>query len=149
MYNELTNRNNSPAQFESLLRPLLHAGFERSRKLAMGMLLSPLRTTPNRRPYTLAAAAGLLLTNPREALPVVWRWIEADPTFGSELFQQMGRGFGGEPPFYSALDEAQVGQLYLWLEQAFPAQCDARHQRMGGVFGRPVGIGRDASRRSS
>jgi hypothetical protein len=131
MHNELTNRNNSPPQFESLLLPVLQAGFEPSRKLAMGMLRAPSRTTPNRRPYMLAAATGLLLTNPEEAWPVVWRWIEADSAFGSELFQHMGRGFGGEPPFYSALDEAQIGQLYLWLEQSFPAQSDARHQRTG------------------
>jgi hypothetical protein len=39
MHNELTNRNNSPAQFESLLRPLLYVGFEPSRKLAMRMEL--------------------------------------------------------------------------------------------------------------
>jgi hypothetical protein len=54
MHNELTNRNNSPPQFESLLQPLLQAGFEPSRKFAMGMLRAPSRTTPNRRPYTLA-----------------------------------------------------------------------------------------------
>jgi hypothetical protein len=133
VHNELTNRNNSPSQFESLLRPLLQAGFEPSRKLAMGMLRAPSRAIPNRRPYTLASAAGLLLTNPREAWPTVWRWIEADPAFGAELFQQMGRRFSGETPIYSALDDTQIGQLYLWLEQSFPAQSDARHQRMGQV----------------
>jgi hypothetical protein len=131
MHHELTNRNNSPPQFESLLYPLLKAGSEPSRKLAMGMLRTLSRAAPNRRPYRIVAAAGLLSTTPREAWPLVWRWIEADPTFGSDLFQQIGRCFGGELPFYSALDDALVGQLYLWLEQSFPAQSDARHQRMG------------------
>ena len=97
----------------------------------MGMLRAPLRATPNRRPYTLAAAAGLLLTSPREVWPAVWRRIEADAAFGSELFQHMGHSFRSEIPFYLSLDDAQVGQLYLWLEQSFPAQSDARHQRMG------------------
>ena len=73
----------------------------------------------------------MLLTNPKESWPVVWRWIEADPAFGSELFQNMGPGYGGEVPFYSSLDDAQTGQLYLWLEQTFPYQSDARHQHMG------------------
>jgi hypothetical protein len=131
VHNELANRNNSPAQFESLLRPLLKAGYKPSRKLATGMLRTPSRATSTRRSYTLAAAEGLLLTNPREAWPAVWRWIEADQAFGSELFQNLRRESVGETPFYSSLDDAQVGRLYLWLEQSFPTQPDARHQRMG------------------
>jgi hypothetical protein len=131
LHRELTNRDNSPPQFESLLLPLLQAGHEPSRKLAMGMLRAPSRATPNRRPYKLSAAAGLLLTHPKEAWPAVRRWIESDPAFGSELFQHMSHSLRREIPFYFALEDTQVGQLYLWLEQSFPSESDARNQRMG------------------
>jgi hypothetical protein len=131
VFAELNNRNNSPGQFESLLDPLLQSGFAPAQALVRGMLRAPSRATTARRPYILAAAGGWLLTDSRNAWPQIWRWIEADPQFGSELFEELGRSFGAETPFYSRLDEAQAGQLYLWLEQNFPARDDARNQRLG------------------
>jgi hypothetical protein len=131
VFAELNNRNNSSAQFESLLDPLLQSGFGPAQALAKGMLRAPSRATAARRPYMLAAAVGWLSTDTRNAWPQIWRWIEADPQFGSELFQQFGRSVGEETPFYSRLDETQTGQLYLWLEQNFPARDDARNQRLG------------------
>jgi len=131
VFAELNNRNNSPVQFESLLDPLLQSGFAPAQALAKGMLRAPSRATAARRPYTLAAAVGWLSTHPCNAWPQIWRWIERDPQFGSELFQKFGRSFGVESPFYSRLDETQAGQLYVWLERHFPARDDARNQRLG------------------
>lgn len=122
---------NTPEQFESLLYPLLQAGYEPTQKLARGVLRHPLQPRTARRPYVLAAAAQLLMISPKTSWPIVWRWMEADPTFGSELMQKVAHNYGDEERFYAGLEDAQIGELYLWLERTFPAHADTRHQRQG------------------
>src|SRR6202040_3626546 len=59
VFAELKNRNNSPAQFEALLEPLLTAEFAPARDFAASRLTRRCLRVANHRPYAFAAATQL------------------------------------------------------------------------------------------
>jgi hypothetical protein len=59
----------------------------------------------------------------------------SDAPLGSDLFFRFAREYRYEQSFASTLTEAQLGDLYTWLERTFPVRQDARHQ--SGVASRP------------
>jgi hypothetical protein len=134
VYSELKNRNNSPAQCEALLEPLLRAGYEPARDFAAHLLTNVCRGTSSRQLYLLAVATQLLAHCATRSWPAVWKLISADQQLGCDLFQKLGHEYRHDQNFYSTLSEVQLGELYLWLEQAFPHHADPRHQRGGKPF---------------
>jgi hypothetical protein len=131
VYTELKNRKNSPAQCEALLEPLLRVGFAPAREFAMRLLTTRRRRAVHLRSYAQAAATQLLVHCAAQCWPVIWQHISTDRPFGSDLFLKIAHEYRHDSTFYSALTEAQVGDLYVWLEQTFPSHTDPRHQRQG------------------
>jgi hypothetical protein len=130
---ELKNRNNSPAECEALLEPLLTADFEPAHDFARHLLTGRHRSTGSRWPFVLVAATQLLAHSPVQSWSAVWERVSADQVFGHELFERLAHNYRHEQAFYSAFDEAQLAELYLWLAQAFPHRTDP-HGRVGRPF---------------
>jgi len=128
VFAELKNRNNSPAQCEALLGPLLEACFEPARNFAIGLLTRRNLHSVNKRPYALAAATQLLAHPAARCWPQIWKYVLSDAPFGSDLFLRFAREYRHEQSFASTLTEAQLGDLYTWLERTFPVRQDPRHQ---------------------
>jgi len=82
----------------------------------------------NKRPYALAAATQLLAHSAAQCWPQIWKYVLSDAPFGSDLFLRFAREYRHEQSFASTLTEAQLGDLYTWLERTFPVRQDPRHQ---------------------
>lgn len=133
VFAELKNPNNSPAQFESILEPLLTAQFAPARDFAASRLTARRLRAARHRPYAFAAAARLTAHSPGSSWPSIWQQVVADSQFGVELFLTIAHQYRLDGSFYSSLTETQLGALYIWLEQAFPVREDA-HRHTGGAF---------------
>ena len=131
VFAELKNRNNSPAQCEVLLEPLLTAEFAPARDFAIGLLTGRRVRSANGRPYAFAAATQLMAHCAAQCWPLIWRHVLNDRPFGSDLFLKFAHEYRHEQMFYSTLTEAQLGELYIWLEQTFPVQADPHGQWAG------------------
>jgi hypothetical protein len=70
----------------------------------------------------------LLAHSAAQCWPLIWKHVLSDPPFGTDLFLKFAREYRHEPSFSSTLTEAQLGDLYTWLEQTFPVRQDPRHQ---------------------
>jgi hypothetical protein len=133
VFTELKNRNNSPAQCEALLEPLLKAGFPPARNFAIRLLNGRRLRRANGRSYALVAAAQLLAYSAAQCWPLIWQHVPSDKPFGSDLFLKFAHEHRQDGLFYSTLTEAQIGDLYIWLEQTFPIRDDP-HRPGGGAF---------------
>jgi hypothetical protein len=133
VFAELKNRTNSPAQFESLLEPLLNAEFAPARDLAASRLTPYRLRTPDHRPFGFAAATQLAAHSPAFCWPLIWRQVLNDSQFGSDLFLKLAHEYRHDNVFLSALTETQLGHLYTWLEETFPVRQDP-HRAGGGAF---------------
>jgi hypothetical protein len=78
---ELRNRNNSPAQCEALLEPLLKADFVPARDFAIGLLTGRNLRSESRRGYAFAAATQLLAHFAAQCWPLIWKHILSDRPF--------------------------------------------------------------------
>jgi len=123
LFGELSNSENSPAQFQSILRPLIKASFEPARTSALALLAD---RRPEKRDYVLAAASELLSTSGRVAWPTIWEILQSDTEFGRKLFLDLAYYYRLQANFYVALTETELGELYVWLEQTFPRAEEAR-----------------------
>jgi len=131
VFAELRNRNNSPAQCEALLEPLLTAEFAPARDFAIGLLTGRRLRSANGRPYAFAAATQLMAHSAAQCWPLIWKHVLNDRPFGSDLFLKLAHEYRHERMFYSTLTEAQLGELYIWLEQTFPVRLDPHGQWAG------------------
>ena len=137
VFAELKNRNNSPAQFEALLEPLLRAEFAPARDFATGRLTGRRLRVANHRPYAFAAATQLAAHSAGSCWPSIWQQVVGNRQFGVELFLKIAHEYRHDSSFYSSLTETQLGDLYTWLEQTFPAREDAHRQSAGAFFAGP------------
>jgi hypothetical protein len=128
VFAELKNRTNSPAQFEALLEPLLQAEFTPARDFAASRLTTRRLRGTNSRPYGFAAATLLAAHSAGSSWPLIWGHVLNDNQFGAGLFLKLAHEYRHDNSFLSTLTEAQLGDLYTWLEQTFPVQQDPRHQ---------------------
>lgn len=124
IFAELQNPANSPWQFQALLEPLLEAGFEPARELAIGTLEE---TRPERRGFVLAAAFGLVSFSAIHVWPRIWALVLQREDIGKELFLQLAEHRRFQATFYVGLPEPALGDLYLWLTQKFPYNEDPAH----------------------
>ncbi len=118
---QLQDQENSPAQFQALLEPLLEAGFDPAREYAIRLLAD---ARPERRDYALAAAIGLMSFCARLVWVDIWRLVLDHEDIGEELFRRLANRGRFQAPFYAALTEPALGDLYLWLERKFPHTDD-------------------------
>ena len=125
---ELKNRTNSPAQFEALLAPLLEADFAPARDFAASRLTARRLRSENHRPYAFAAAAQLAAHRAGSCWPLLWQHILDDRQFGVDLFLKIAYEYRHDHSLFSTLTEAQLGDLYTWLEQTFPIREDPLRQ---------------------
>jgi hypothetical protein len=105
IYAELRNRNNSPAQYEALLEPLLRAGYEPAREFAKRRLTARNLREARFRPDALAAATQLLIHYAAMSWPIVWQRISADSMFGHDLCLKIAHEYRHDLTFYSTLRE--------------------------------------------
>lgn len=125
VFAELQSPENTAKQFKELLGPLLTAGFDPARAYAMSVLQDQ---TPERRPYALVAAAELVSHCAAQAWQTVWKRVSADMEFGRELFLDLAHHYRFEGSFLAELNELELGDLQIWLEQAFPREGDPQHR---------------------
>jgi hypothetical protein len=125
VFKEMKLSKNSPAQFGALLEPLLEADFEPARSYAIQVLTD---RRPRRRRYVLAAAELLASHCPQHSWSNIWAIVVADERFGKDLLLRLGNHRGFEQSPFSGLSEAQLGDLYIWIEQKFPRASDPVHQ---------------------
>jgi predicted NACHT family NTPase len=137
VFAELKNRNNSPAQFEALLEPLLTAQFAPARDFAASRLTRRRLRSANHRPYAFAAATQLAAHPAGPDWPLLWQQVSGDSQFGVELFLKIAHEYRHDNSFYSSLTETQLGDLYIWLEQTFPVRQDPHRQGGGAFFAGP------------
>ena len=160
VFAELKDPENSPSQFEALLAPLLEAGFDPAREYAIATLADP---RPERRGYVLAAAFGLANFYAIHAWPEVWNLVLRREDIGKDLFLRLADRGRFQAPFYTALPELALGDLYLYLERKFPYKDDPHTisgvahwvgprekvaQLRDNVLMRLVGFGTDAAIRT-
>ena len=134
---ELKNRNNSPAQFEALLEPLLTAEFAPARDFAASQLTGRRLRNANHRPYAFAAATQLAAHSAGSCWPLLWQQVVGDGQFGPELFLKIAHEYRHDSSFYSSLTETQLADLYIWLEQTFPVREDPHRLSAGAFFAGP------------
>ena len=137
IFAELKNRNNSAAQFESLLEPLLRADFVPARDFAASRLTARRLRSADHRPYAFAAATQLAAHSASSCWPLIWQHVLNDPQFGVDLFLKLAHEYRHDSSFLSTLGEAQLGDLYTWLEQTFPVRQDPQRQGGGAFFAGP------------
>jgi hypothetical protein len=137
VFAELKNRNNSPAQFEALLEPLLTAEFAPARDFAASRLTGRRLRSADHRPYAFAAATQLAAHSAGSCWPLIWQHVLNDPQFGVDLFLKLAHEYRHDSSFLSTLAEAQLGDLYTWLEQTFPVRQDPHRQGGGAFFAGP------------
>jgi hypothetical protein len=137
VFAELKNRNNSPAQFEALLEPLLTAEFAPAQDFAVSRLTGRRLRNANQRPYAFAAATQLATHSAGSCWPLLWRQVVGDAQFGTELSLKIAHEYRHDSSFYSSLTETQQGDLYVWLERTFPAREDPHRLSAGAFFAGP------------
>ena len=125
---ELQDPDNSSAQFQALLEPLLEADFAPARDYAIGLLAE---ARPERRDYVLAVALGLAQFCAFHVWTDIWRLVLDREDIGEDLFLRLAEHGRFQAPFYTALSEPALGDLYLWLERKFPHTDDPN--RLGGM----------------
>ena len=140
LFAELKNRNNSPAQFEALLEPLLKAEFAPARDFAASRMTGRRLRNANHRPYAFSAATQLAAHSAGSCWPLLWQQVVGDRQFGQELFLKIAHEYHHESSFYSSLSETQLGDLYIWLEQTFPVREDPHRLERRRFLRRSTGL---------
>jgi hypothetical protein len=102
VFAELKNRNNSLAQFESLLEPLLTADFAPARDFAAVRLTTRRLRSTNHRPYAFAAATQLAAHSSGSCWPLIWQHVLNDQQFGVDLFLKLAHEYRHDNLFLSA-----------------------------------------------
>jgi hypothetical protein len=69
---------------------------------------------------SLELAEMLMEHAPSQVWPLLWAKSEQDPAYGDALCSKLAYRRG----WLAALQESQLGDLYLWLEERFPAAAD-------------------------
>ena len=72
VFAEMQDSDNSPWQFQALLEPLLEAGFDPARELAIATLAE---TGPERRGFVLAAAFDIVRFSAIHVWPKIWTLV--------------------------------------------------------------------------
>lgn len=122
----------SSSIFSGALSWLLQHGVAPAQQFAQSLVARS--TSSNRRDEqrSIAAAYALATHGDQASWPIVWRAVVRNPLFGRELFLSIAssRRHGGVA-FTTTFSEAQLAELYIWLERQFPHAEDERHF---GVF---------------
>jgi hypothetical protein len=69
---------------------------------------------------SLELAEMLMEHAPSQAWPLLWAKSQQNPAYGDALWSKLAYRRG----WLAALQESQLGDLYLWLEERFPAAAD-------------------------
>jgi hypothetical protein len=91
------------------------------------MLASKLAQERNNQPLAIAAANELLAKQPQRSWPLVWGEIRNNASFGEELVLGLAYHSHRENNILASLSEMGIADLYLWLEEHFPAENDTRY----------------------
>ena len=127
LLDELTDDQNTPQQFGALLDFLLRAKVVAARDGAL-QLLEAWPGAHERRVLILSAAATLLEADGVAGWPQIWRVINEDAEFGRDLFLRVAHHHRVDAALFATLPEAELGALYVWLEQTFPHDSDPAHE---------------------
>ncbi len=120
IFQEMSDPGNSGPEMAALLAPLVKAGYRPAIEEAGAWIADPSR------PAVLRSAAGALLLSeaPRRSWLLLQPLLASDEDFARGVLDQVASQFHFDPPFYTALDEAAVADIYILLERLFPKQAD-------------------------
>jgi hypothetical protein len=129
----LTPEQTGPVLAEILRRRVLDVS-----DFAERFLKSPPPTEDTSRKKILIAARELLLAGERGALAAIWPAVRADASFGETLFLELSQhglvplASGG---IFSRFSDAELAELFLWLESRFPRASDPDHRGIAHAMG--------------
>jgi hypothetical protein len=126
LMDELADVQATPQQVAAILEYLLQAKTTAARDHAL-RLFAPWPCAPTYREHALQSAATLLEFDGVAAWSHLWPIIDADVTFGRELFLRVAHHHRMDACLSDGLTEQQLADLYVWLVQNFPHDDDPLH----------------------
>lgn len=82
----------------------------------------------------LAVVVALLTYRPSEGWQIVWPIIQKDDEFGRSLLEDIAHAERASTAFLQSLDEAQLAELFSWLEDHYPTETDPVHKAIMAHF---------------
>ena len=142
---EVSRAEAKPNVIGRLLDALLDRDCIEARKIALSIARDSGRSLECR----LEAATALLSHVSPDDWEALWEWIRGDEAFGKRLLLRHAHKHMHNPVLATQLSEESVADLYIWLEQSFPAVTDPKHDGAHLVSPRDaIGEYRDASLRA-
>ncbi|GAB5606486.1 NACHT domain-containing protein [Sideroxyarcus sp. TK5] len=108
-----------PEQISTLLEILLEHGDETAYKFACGLVKAT-----NNQPLALTAAQILLAYQTQRCWKLIWETMSGNTSFGKELMLGLSNYSHRNGSILTRLTEAEIAELYFWLEEHFPAVSD-------------------------
>lgn len=133
-----------PEGINRLLQELLRRNSQEATDLALRLLQQSSSVNETERGRALGAAEALLIFRPGVGWPIVWPIVLANHDFGRLLLLRISSGIYHET---NRLPESEdsLADLYIWLEDSFPAREDPQHDGAHSVSQRDqVGHLRDS-----
>ena len=120
-----------PHVFRNLLRALMTRGCDDAVAYAQSLLSQTPPPDSEKRARLHAAAVMLLLHTGDASWSFVWPVLQRDAAFAREVFEDLATSFpiSDTPLLAPRLTEAQVADLYIWLEWQYPQADDPRNQK--------------------
>lgn len=117
MFEEMETSDIRPAEYAALLDALLDAGYEPAIEHGVARL-SVLDEC------TTAIADVLLRRTPARVWPMLWPKLVADDELALAILTEAAGSFYLATPFYAAIGEEAIADLYLLMARLFPAERD-------------------------
>lgn len=120
MVHAYLQRLTDPDQRKAFLKVLLNRQDATAVSLALTEFAAAVDSGAAETGRSLELAEMLMEHAPSAAWPPLWARSQQDPAYGEALWSKLA----GRYHWLAALHESQLGDLYLWLEERFPAATD-------------------------
>jgi predicted NACHT family NTPase len=109
-----------PQILGSILEILLKHEFPRAREFAETLIETKASGSELEQRQAVTAAQLLLRCTPDASWAKVWPLIRDGKPIGRSIIESASYGQAGIPNFVSKLNEAELGELYLWMVETYP-----------------------------
>jgi hypothetical protein len=114
------SRELKPQVLGSLLEFLLSRDFSGGRESAESHIESGLHGSKPEQRLAVVAGQVLLRCASDAGWTKIWPIIKENETIGREIVESASYGYAGGASFITKLNEADLGELYLWMVEAYP-----------------------------
>ncbi|NOX75198.1 MAG: hypothetical protein GXP17_00955, partial [Gammaproteobacteria bacterium] len=124
----LTKPGLTLSHVSTLLDVLLKHGDEAAFEFAGKLIVSAFSFVgPPNYPLILVAAQSLVVHQLQKSWQIIWKKMLIDSYFGKELMLGYANRPGRYDRFFASFSEAQITELYFWLEEHFPVASDIHY----------------------